>query len=418
MENHCEECGLHKLCNKPRIRARGNIDNPKLIIIGEAPGKTEDAEGRVFIGRSGNLLSEVLGDCEDLVYITNTVKCCPYQDPFNYERGVRKPSDLEIEWCKPFLLKELSLFDPKETAIMTLGNSPLTSLIGKHKGIEKEAGKIQFIKIGDQLWKLIPNYHPSYILRGKLGTSTDKEFRSIVRQALDHNQEIDEEKDHYIIAEPSVVIREAKLVKEAYLDGAIRYVLYDCETTGFLPWKHKIIMYSFYANGINKKSVAAPIFITNINHHPDTYPYKVMPITFDISVRDIAKINQAIGDMLETVPIVGHNLKFDIHFAVAHNIAKLEKIRVYYDTLLLAHILLGRGMFGALDLKTLCTKWFSVPNWEIPVETYRMLFRKLEDRSFDRVPTSILGKYAALDTFYNDALFIALEERMLEETVQ
>lgn len=419
MENHCEECGLHKLCNKPRIRARGNIDNPKLIVIGEAPGRTEDEEGKVFIGRSGNLLSEVLGEDEDLVYITNTVKCCPYLDPFVPDRGTRNPSEEEIEFCKPFLLKELDLFNPSETAILTLGNSPLTSLVGKHKGITKEAGAVRFVKIGEQMWKIFPNYHPSYILRGKLGSSTDEEFRDIVKQALNHDQDIDEDDDLYMIATPSEAIREAKLVVEAYNDGVIDYVVYDCETSGFLPWKHKIIMYSFYAKEVNtnNKSISVPIHITNINHHPDTYPYRVRPIDFDLSAKDIAMINRAIGEMLKVVPIVGHNLKFDIQFAVSHSLCRFEDIQVHYDTLLMAHIVLGRQFFGALDLKTLVTKMFrGVKNWELPIDTYRGLFRKIEDRSYDKIPTSILGKYAALDTYYNEALFTALFERMMNES--
>jgi len=416
MENNCGACGLHRLCNKPRIRARGNIDHPKLIIIGEAPGKIEDLEGEVFIGRSGQLLSEVLGEEEGLVYITNTVKCCPYLDPFDYERGPRKPSNQEIEWCRPFLYKELSLFNPKETAIMSLGNSPLTSLIGKHKGIEKEIGNIQFVTIEGRVWKLFPNYHPSYIIRGKIGTTTDKEFRNVVREALNHDKEEPVEDRKWVIAEPSLAIKESKLIVEAYKDKAIQYVLYDCETSGFLPWKHKIIMYSFYNNLVNKKSLAVPIHISNIMHHED-YPYmnKFYPINIDLSAKNIVRINHAIGEMIETVPIVGHNLKFDIDFAIAMGIAKLDKIRVYYDTLLLAHILIGRQTFGYLDLKTLCTKWFGVPNWELPVSTYIKMFRKIEDRTYANIPTSILGEYAALDTFYNDALFTALDERITNE---
>ena len=57
----CEECGLHRLCKKPRIRARGNIDDPKVIFIGESPGPKEDEVGQIFIGKSGAYLSDVLG---------------------------------------------------------------------------------------------------------------------------------------------------------------------------------------------------------------------------------------------------------------------------------------------------------------------------------------------------------------------
>jgi uracil-DNA glycosylase family 4 len=411
MENHCNECGLRNLCNKPRIRGRGNSENPKLLIIGEFPNANEDQEGIVFTGGPGNLLSEVLGDSEDQVYMTNAVKCCTYSDWPNIERGTRKPSDLEIEWCQPFLFRELDLFDPKDTAIMTLGNSPLTSLIGKHKGFEKEAGKIQYVKINGKQWKLIPNYPLYYILRGKIGSSTDKEFREIIKMAVNHDREEPEDDRVWKILEPEAAIKEIRLVKEAYLDHEIDYVVYDCETSGFLPWRDRIIMYSLFAENVTDKSAAIPIHLQNICHHED-YPYRVYPIEFSLTPKDIVKINAVMGDMLATVPIVGHNLKFDIHFAVAHNLVKFEDVQLYYDTLLMAHVLVGRQLFGALDLKTLCMKLLGVKNWEAPIDKYRSMFRKIEERSYDQIPTCILGEYAARDTYYNWQLFETFMEQL------
>jgi uracil-DNA glycosylase family 4 len=309
MSDNCQICGLCEFCNKPRIRGRGNIENPVLLIIGECPGKNEDIEGIVFVGRAGKFLSEVLGDEEKNVFITNAVKCCSYKDPFDHTSATQTPNEQQIEWCKPFLLRELDMFDPAKTAIMTLGASSLTSLIGKHKEMEKEAGDIKFEKIGNKTWKIIPNYHPSYIIRGKIGSSLDKEFRSVVKQALNHNREEPEEEKIYLIADPARVIKETKLIIEAHKKGEIDYIVYDCETTGFLPWKDRIIMYSFFNSKVNEKAIAVPIHISNINHHGDDYPYKnkIVPIEWELSVRDIAKINRAMGEMIEVVPVVCHN---------------------------------------------------------------------------------------------------------------
>lgn len=412
---HCEECNLYAFCTHPKISARGTYDDPLAIIIGEAPGPREDEEGRVFVGRSGQKLSEVLGENEDKVYITNCVKCCPYVDPHNQDNGFRTPTPQEIEWCKPLLFKELNAFDPSKTVIITLGNSPLTALIGKHKGIEKEIGVVKVVEIDNKMWRVYPTYHPSYILRGKIGSSYDNEFQSVIRQALSHDTVTDEEGEVHLIATPSEAIREAKLVIEAYQDREIEFVVYDCETTGFLPWKHKVIMHSFHAEGVTNKAVAVPLQISNIVHH-ENFIWPVSKIDISISEKDKAQINSAIGNMIEIVPIVGHLLKFDISMAVVSSrIAKLEKIKVFFDTLLLAHVLIGRQEFGALDLKTLCVKLFGVSNWELPVDAYIKAFRRVEDRTYDKIPTSILGEYAAKDAYYNHALAAFLIQQITEE---
>lgn len=417
---HCgEECNLCAFCSHPKISARGTYDDPVAIFIGEAPGPREDEEGRVFIGRSGQKLSEVLGDDENNVYITNCVKCCPYSDPYNPENGFRTPTPQEIEWCKPLLFKELNAFDPSKTVIVTLGNSPLTALIGKHKGIEKEIGRVKVININDKMWKVFPTYHPSYILRGKVGTSYDNEFQSVIKQALNHSREyVQEEEEVHLIATPYEAIREAKLVIEAYKDKQIDFTVYDCETTGFLSWKHKIIMHSFYAEGVTKKAVAVPLQVSNIVHH-DNYIWPVKKIDFNVSDKDKAQINKNVGEMIETVPIVGHLLKFDISMAtVSARMAKLDKIKIFYDTLILAHVLIGRQEFGALDLKTLCIKLFGVADWELPVSAYISAFRKVEERTYDKIPTSILGEYAAKDAYYNHALLDFLVKQITDENQQ
>jgi uracil-DNA glycosylase family 4 len=412
--DNCDACGLHRLCKKPRMRGAGNSVNPTLLIISESSEKSEDFDNT--IGRTGRLLAEVLGDEEKDVFITRAVKCCPYKDHFNEQRGTVTPTSEQINYCKIFLLRELKLFKPEETAIMTLGISALSALVDKHKEIENEVGEVRFEYINGTRWKIIPNYHPYYALRD---SSIEREFRTITRQALYHNKVESEEEKKYLIVDPARAIKETKLIIEAYDEGKgkIDHVVYDCETTGFSPWKDRIIMYSFYNSKVNDKAIAVPIHISNINHHED-YPYKdkIVPIKWDLSAKDIAKINKAIGEMIEAVPIIAQQAKFDISFAIAHNIAKLENIKVFYDTLLLAHILVGRQTFGALDLKTLCIKLFGAANWEAPVDSYMRLFHKLSDRTYDKIPTSILGEYAAKDVYYTEMLFTLLEKDINETT--
>ena len=126
----------------------------KLMLVGEAPGEDEDAQGRPFVGRSGQLLDRILesvGLHRDDVYITNMVK---YRPP-----GNRNPTPQEISLSEPLLLEQIKLVQPQ--IIATLGNVPTQYFVGTKDGITKTHGN----------WfdwhgvKVFPLYHPAYLLR-------------------------------------------------------------------------------------------------------------------------------------------------------------------------------------------------------------------------------------------------------------
>jgi len=119
------------------------------MLIGEAPGKNEDLEGRPFVGRAGELLEELLESVDlerDEVFITNVVKCRP---PNN-----RDPRKDEIKTCNPYLQKQISLIEPE--VIVTLGNHATETLVG-NRGMKKIHGK----RFEYEGFKLIPMYHPA-----------------------------------------------------------------------------------------------------------------------------------------------------------------------------------------------------------------------------------------------------------------
>ena len=134
----------------------GNPD-AKLMIIGEAPGKDEDLQGKPFVGRSGKLLTQALKECgieRDQIFITNTVKCRP---PNN-----RAPKPDEIAFYKKtFLEHEITIIKP--TVILTLGATALKTLDPDAKEITKVHGT----SIPKDSYILIPTYHPAYILRNR-----------------------------------------------------------------------------------------------------------------------------------------------------------------------------------------------------------------------------------------------------------
>lgn len=149
---NCTRCKL----SEGRKNIVFGVGNPKadLVVVGEAPGRDEDAQGEPFVGRAGKLLTDILGAIglsRSDIYICNVIKCRPPQN--------RPPEPIEVETCSPFLEAQIRAIQPK--MICTLGkfasqtllktDTPISQLRGhfhKHHGIP-----------------LMPTYHPAFLLR-------------------------------------------------------------------------------------------------------------------------------------------------------------------------------------------------------------------------------------------------------------
>ena len=155
------------------VFGRGSSGTP-VMFIGEGPGADEDAQGEPFVGRAGKLLTKMIhsiGIDRSDVYITNVVKCRP--------PGNRNPEPLEVAACMGILESQLRLISPR--LIVTLGNVPTRALIPDVQGITKARGNLlQFRE-----WKLMPTFHPSYLLRNRTAMPLAwKDFRSIASLAF------------------------------------------------------------------------------------------------------------------------------------------------------------------------------------------------------------------------------------------
>lgn len=154
----CRRCRLHEGRNKI-VFGVGNERAP-LVFVGEGPGADEDAQGFPFVGRAGQLLTQMIENTakkeginvlRDDVYICNVVKCRP--------PGNRTPEPDEMEICGQFLYRQLKAIRPK--AICALGGTAARALTGHKEGVTKMRGKWF-------TWQDIPvivTYHPSYLLR-------------------------------------------------------------------------------------------------------------------------------------------------------------------------------------------------------------------------------------------------------------
>ncbi len=151
---NCTKCSLSK--TRTNVVFSDGIPNSKLVLIGEAPGFYEDKTGVPFVGKAGQLLDKIFASVglsrKKDVYIMNTIKCRP---PNN-----RDPLPVEKEACKEFMEAQLEILKPK--IILLCGNVALKSLLDVPYGITKTRGKWF---IGPYGAKMMPIYHPSYLLR-------------------------------------------------------------------------------------------------------------------------------------------------------------------------------------------------------------------------------------------------------------
>ena len=143
--------------NKNLVFADGN-KNSKVMIIGEAPGKTEDKFKKPFVGRAGKLLDELLNRIHldrTKVYITNVVNYRPNKN--------RKPTSREINIFKKLLFKHIEIIKPK--CLLLLGATAATAVLN-HKGpLNEVRGKWKKIKIISFYLNVLSTFHPAFILR-------------------------------------------------------------------------------------------------------------------------------------------------------------------------------------------------------------------------------------------------------------
>ncbi len=154
----CQRCRLSKGRNKI-VFGSGNEASP-LVFVGEGPGADEDASGLPFVGRAGQLLTQMIDGTASKegiaikrsdVYICNVVKCRPPEN--------RTPEADEMEVCGQFLFRQLLAIRPK--AICAMGSTATKALLGTKEGVMK-------LRVNWKKWRDIPvmvTYHPSYLLR-------------------------------------------------------------------------------------------------------------------------------------------------------------------------------------------------------------------------------------------------------------
>src|SRR5262249_15267003 len=168
----CDRCKLHKLGRKQVVFGVGN-PQAKLMFVGEAPGADEDQQGIPFVGRAGQLLTKIIEAIDlkrDDVYIANVIKCRPPQN--------RNPEQDEVDICEPFLFQQIDIIKPK--VIVALGTFAARALLRTLDPISRLRGRVYDYRGA----KLIPTFHPAYLLRNPASKREVWEDMKLVRRLL------------------------------------------------------------------------------------------------------------------------------------------------------------------------------------------------------------------------------------------
>jgi uracil-DNA glycosylase family 4 len=168
----CVRCKLHALGRRQIVFGVGN-PNADLMFVGEAPGADEDVQGIPFVGRAGQLLTRII-EAIDLkredVYIANVIKCRP--------PGNRNPEQDEVETCEPFLFQQIDIVRPK--VIVALGTFAARTLLRTLDPISRLRGRVSEFRGA----RLIPTFHPAYLLRNPASKREVWEDMKVVRSLL------------------------------------------------------------------------------------------------------------------------------------------------------------------------------------------------------------------------------------------
>src|SRR5262249_6764793 len=170
----CTRCKLHRLRPRPVVFG---VRHPSagLMFVGEAPGGDEDIQGIPFVGRAGQLLTDIIEKGLKMprkdVYIANVIKCRPPQN--------RNPEQDEVETCEPFLFQQIDIIQPK--VIVALGTFAARALLRRLDPLSRLRGRVYEYRGA----KLIPTFHPAYLLRNPASKRDVWEDMKLVKRLLE-----------------------------------------------------------------------------------------------------------------------------------------------------------------------------------------------------------------------------------------
>jgi len=382
------------------VKSRGST-NPRIMVVGEAPGPEENQKGVSFIGpaaRHGETLLERSGIPLDDVIFTNLVKCYPH----NQDRSPRNPTEQEVSSCMSYVLDEIERYSPE--VIITLGNIATRSLTGIYSAsITSMAGKFYRIKIRGKEYLVVPSVHPSADLhsRGRFESSI---LRSgSLAWGLINQVEVPVQTE--ILNSNWSAEGYLKGLLQQYRDGDITEVAFDLEYDTSMSDKRS------ESNRLgnldlfdSEKQLVAASFAT------DSSSGVSIPLHHFESKVDVEKIAPLLCQVLTEIPTVVHG------FLKAEGPWTREKLGVIpnmnRDTMLMSYALhmstRGHG------LKPLAQEFLGWGNWSIPGDAW-FNEQPAAKRSYKYMPIEMMGRYSAIDPAATKALKDVFEKKIEEE---
>jgi len=371
------------------------------------------------MGDRYEVLEEIIPDLYEKAYITYSVKCTAYTSSLSFDTP-RSPDEDEVNHCHNFLDREFKAFDDSVT-IVAMGNIALQSLVGKHEGVSKVAGKEYNVSLAGKTFRVKANYDPYQIKRNdKLKTLFKKYINDAYKKKL--NFDSYEEENTWKILNPEEAFEYLDRTINLYKTGEISHTIFDLENSiGLEPWGGGEIIMISVCNDVDQIGYSIPLKVNNKNPHSDENGNNLLDFTwkdveFDVSEDQRIKLSHKIGELLSIVPIVGHNIKYDNKWVTWKGVASLSELTVHDDTLNLAFQVFNKRQGKKNSLKGLCNEFLGADEWDWELEMFLKKFKRVKDRHFGNVPTGLLGKYAALDAYWNRELYNYLLAHLQQPT--
>ena len=170
---------------KRLVFGEGRSEHPPVMLIGEAPGGQEEEQGRPFVDKAGQNLSEflaVLGLRREDIYISNVVKLRPSKVSEKGRVSNRPPNREELAFFTPHLHREIAKVQPG--MIVTLGNVALQAVTGTKAVIGDLHGRVAEVTLDGQAYRLFPLYHPASIIYNRALKAVYEEDLTALKQVL------------------------------------------------------------------------------------------------------------------------------------------------------------------------------------------------------------------------------------------
>lgn len=399
----CTLCGLHETAENVCIRPRGSAKAP-IFLVGEAPGKNENQQGKAFVGRAGEMLLDLLeaAHYEDGQFrLTNVVRCIPWEGDPGWNGKVRRPTPAELSACQKYINSEIVLLKPQ--VIVALGNSACEAILGK-----KSVGAIRGRKHlhtfewngREHTCEVIPTYHPASLLyrddptrRGQVVTDLRMAWNLVFAEAEEH--------DYRILSTKKAVDQFTRKILKAHRSGKLGWVSSDIETDdthsgkGPNPWNTETNIMTVQFSWKDRSGVMIPIA------HPES-PFA--------TEEGIEFLQPRLKKLFEVLPICGQNFRFDATYLKMR--LGIDVKNFVFDTRSANHFIHGGN--EANDLESMAGHYLGWTGYKEDMARDMMHLRGSE-RHFGNVPLDRLLEYAVGDTDATLRLSYVLRDRIKQE---